>query len=373
MLLLGVLIWLVPTLLTVWALADRAGGAKGISEYDLGIFEEVEMRYHTVGRSDVEVSEIGFGCWTMGGPNWSVDSGAQIGWADVDPDEVKAGIRAGLDAGVTHFDNADIYGNGKAERMLRDCLRDLGVKRDGVVIATKVGHMRGTAAHAYEPFHVRRQCEQSLTNLGTEYIDIYYFHHGGFAADGEAGNLHDAAGEMHRLIEEGKVRAAGQSAYSDEDFERAVPVVKPAALQSWANMMRDNFITPGSRVQALMETHGCSFVAFSPLGQGLLLDKFDPAKPPTFASGDVRSGRDAFSGAELSKLKPKLESLKGRFGETTEDLASAACRFVAAHANVCSVIPGFRNERQAVCNVRGGADASFGEEDVAFCRGLFAG
>ncbi|MEL7484997.1 MAG: aldo/keto reductase, partial [Planctomycetota bacterium] len=288
------------------------------------------MRYHTVGTTDIKVSEIGFGCWTMGGPNWSLADGSPIGWADVDEEQVLAGIKAGLDAGVTHFDNADVYGNGRAERMLRDCLKKLGVSSDGLVIATKVGHFKGTAEHQYEPHQIRRQCEQSLRNLGVDCIDIYYFHHGGFALDGELGNLHDAAGMMRELVAEGKVRAVGQSAYTDDDFARAIPVVKPAVLQSRSSMLFQECIEPGCRVQQLMDEHGCSFVAFSPLGQGLLLDKFDPENPPEFEPGDIRGQRmQNFDGAALRKLKPKLEMLGERFGTTIEERSSAASRFVA--------------------------------------------
>ena len=332
------------------------------------------MRYHTVGQTEIKVSEIGFGCWTMGGPNWSMDDGAPIGWADVDQEEVLAGIKAGLDAGVTHFDNADVYGNGRAERMLRDCLKKLGVSADTLVIATKVGHFKGTAEHAYEPRNIRHQCEVSLSNLGVEAIDIYYFHHGSFAADGERGNLHDAAGEMRKLVDEGKVRAVGQSAYSDDDFARAIPVVKPDVLQSCANMLADTYIAPGSPVQKLMDEHGCSFVAFGPLGQGLLLDKFDPENPPEFEKGDIRGNRaDQFDQAALRRLKPKLQKLGERFGTSIEQRSSAASRFVAAHPNVCSVIPGFRNERQALCNVRGGVDQPMTDDDLAFVRDVMAG
>ncbi len=332
------------------------------------------MRYHTVGRTDIKVSEIGFGCWTMGGPNWSLADGSPVGWADVNEDEILAGIKAGLDAGVTHFDNADVYGNGRAERMLRDCLKKLGVSADTLVIATKVGHFKGTAEHAYEPRNIRHQCEVSLSNLGVDAIDIYYFHHGWFAEDGQRGNLHDAAGEMRRLVDEGKVRAVGQSAYSDDDFARAIPVVKPDVLQSWASMLQDNFIAPGCRLQSLMDEHGCSFVAFSPLGQGLLLDKFDPENPPEFEPGDIRGQRmQNFDGAALRTLKPKLQKLGERFGTSIEARSSAACRFVAAHPNVCSVIPGFRNERQALCNVRGGTDEPMTEDDLAFCREVMRG
>lgn len=327
------------------------------------------MRYRPISRSrpDIKVSEIGFGCWTLGGPNWSLADGKPIGWAEVKLEDALAGVRAGLDAGVNHWDNADIYGNGRAERMLRDCFKTLGVKREAQVIATKVGHFRGTAEHAYTSFHIRRQCEQSLINLGADHIDIYYFHHGGFGD-----RLEEAAGTMHALVKEGKVRAIGQSAYSDDDFERSAPVVKPDVLQSWANMLRDNFIRPESRLQKLMEERGCGFVAFSPLAQGLLLDKFDPEKPPKFDEGDIRSGNDQFRADGLRALKPKVAALKARFGATTEELSSAACRYVLAHPNVVSAIPGFRNEAQARCNLRAAVDTPMTEEDLAFCRRVCA-
>lgn len=329
------------------------------------------MRYHSLGTTDVKVSEIGFGCWTMGGPNFAVANGQPIGWADVDEGDVLAGIKAGLDAGVTHFDNADIYGNGRAERMLADCLERLGVARDRVVIATKVGHMKGTAAHAYEPFHIRHQCEQSLRNLRTDHIDVYYLHHDFFAPDGQPGNLHDAAETMHALKKEGKIRVIGQSAYSDEGFARSAEVLRPSVFQSWANLIQDNFIRPGSAVQRVMAEHSISFVAFGPLGKGVLLDKFDPANPPTFESGDVRTNNKTFKADYLARLRPVLERVKARFGETTEDLASLCCRFVAGHEHVAGVIPGFRNERQARCNVRGGTDQPLSPAEIAELRGWF--
>lgn len=321
------------------------------------------MKYRRVGTTDVEVSEIGFGCWTMGGPNWS--RGTPVGWGDVNEDEVAAGIKVGLDAGVNHFDNADAYGNGRAERMLARVLQRLGVKSESLVIATKVGHFAGTAEHAYEPAHIRHQLEQSLINLRRDYVDIYYFHHGHF---GEGDRyLAGAVEAMNTLVREGKVRMAGLSAYSEDDFERLVPVIQPKVLQSWAHALDDHFIRPGSRVDRLMERHGLSFVAFSPLAQGRLLDKFDPERPPVFEPGDHRGSSDQFKREALAALKPKLERLKQRFGSTTEDLAAVALNYVLSHPRVCSAIPGFRNERQARCNVAA-ASRKWTAEDGAFVR-----
>jgi len=334
------------------------------------------MRYRSIGKTNIKVSEIGFGCWTMGGPNWSTQNGQSIGWTDVNDDEIQAGIKAGLDAGVNHWDNADVYGNGRAERTLAKCFRTLGIDRSTQVIATKTGHFRGTAPHGYDPHHIRNQCDQSLRNMGTDYIDIYYFHHGTYVGPDRDGNQHDylaqAAGVMHDLVKQGKVRSIGQSAYSDDDFARAIPVLKPDVLQNKANMRFDDFIRPGCKLQKLMAEYGCTFVAFGPLDQGILLDKFDPENPPKFDDGDYRNSRDDFSTQSLRDLKPKLAQLRARFGDSTEALASAACRWVLAHEHIASTIPGFRNQRQAVCNLRGATDEPMNPADVAFARGLFA-
>jgi len=316
-----------------------------------------------LGRSGVKVSEIGLGCWTMGGLNWV--NGNANGWANVDEAEIVQAIKAGLNAGVNHFDNADVYGNGRAERMLKRAFDTLGVRSEDYVIATKVGHFPGTAAHAYEPAHIRHQCEQSLINLGRDVIDVYYFHHGDFGASDMY--LDDAAETLDKLVEEGKVRVKGQSAYSSNDFLRVTPRVRPAVLQSWAHALDDQFIRAGSPVSELMEKEGMTFVAFSPLAQARLLDKYDPSKPPSFEPGDHRQNSSAFSAEEIGKLKPKLGKLKERFGDSIEDLASVALNYLLAHPQVASVIPGFRNERQVRVNL-GAEGRALTAEDVEFVR-----
>ena len=155
------------------------------------------MKYRKLGKSDVSVSEISLGCWTMGGLNWV--NGTPNGWANVNESEVAEAINYAIDHGVNHFDNADVYGNGRAERMLA---RILGKRTNNFVIATKIGWFPGTAEHAFEPKHIRHQCEQSLINLKRDYIDLYYFHHGDFGENDKY--LDDAIEVMYRLRDEGK-------------------------------------------------------------------------------------------------------------------------------------------------------------------------
>src|SRR5204863_10102994 len=98
-----------------------------------------------------------------------------------------------------------------------------------------------------------------------------------------------------------------------------------------------------------------------------LLDKFDPKNPPQFEPGDHRKDKKPFSAEELSKLNPKLEKLKKRFGSTTEDLAAMALNYVLAQPRVACVIPGFRNEKQARCNLAG-VGRTLSEDELKFIR-----
>lgn len=323
------------------------------------------MRYRNLGDSSVSVSEISLGCWTLGGRNWV--NGVENGWADVDEAEVQRALDFALEAGVNHFDNADVYGNGRAERLLS---RLLGDRIRKVVVATKVGWFPGTAGHAYEPLHIRRQCEQSLVNLKRDFVDVYYFHHGDF---GEGDRyLDDAVATVRRLRDEGKVRLIGLSAYSEEDFLRLVPKIEPQVVQTWAHAMDDRFIREGSPVARLCVERRLGFVAFSPLHQGILLDKFDPENPPTFEPGDHRRQDPRFSPENLRKVQPLLARMKARFGSQTKDLARAALQFVLAHPQVSCTIPGFRNLRQVEA-LLAGADLPLAPADVEFLRELFHG
>jgi len=302
------------------------------------------MKYRKLGKSDVEVSEISLGCWTMGGLNWV--NGDPNGWANVDEGEVADAINYAINRGVNHFDNADVYGNGRAERMLA---RILGKKTNNFIIATKVGWFPGTAPHAFEPAHIRHQCEQSLINLNRDYIDIYYFHHGDFGDRDKY--LDDAIEVMYKLRDEGKVRLVGQSAYSNKDFQKLIPKVKPDVIQSFANAMEKNFIDKNSPTRKLVEENKISFIAFRPLGQGLLLHKYKKGSPPKFEDGDHRKGLDRFSSEKLSQLEPQLEKLKQQFGSSAEDLARMSLQYLLHYPFMGAVIPGFRNLNQVKINL----------------------
>ena len=322
------------------------------------------MKYRKLGKSNIEVSEISLGCWTMGGLNWV--NGDPNGWANVDEKEVTEAINYAIDHGVNHFDNADVYGNGRAERMLA---RILGNRTNNFVIATKIGWFPGTAAHAYEPKHIRHQCEQSLINLKRDYIDLYYFHHGWFGDRDEY--LDDAVEVIYKLKEEGKIRSIGQSAYSHEDFQKLIPKVKPDVIQTYANAVERRFLDEGNPTRKLMEENYISLVAFRPLYEGLLLDKYKKENPPQFENGDHRKGLQRFSYENLAKLEVQLNKIKDKFGSSTEDLARVAQQFVLKYKFTAAVIPGFRNLKQVKTNLAA-MDKPLTDDEFEYVKSAFS-
>jgi aryl-alcohol dehydrogenase-like predicted oxidoreductase len=316
-----------------------------------------------LGRTGLEVSEVSLGCWTLGGPNWS--EGNPVGWADLDEGEAVRAVELALELGVNHFDTADVYGNGRSEQLLG---KVFGSRRGEIVLATKVGWFPGTAEHAYHPLNIRHQIEQSLENLKTDYVDIYYFHHGDFGPDDRY--LDDAVALMRRLREEGKVRFIGQSAYTQDDFEKLIPVVDPDVLQGSAHMLNLKMIGPRSRVAKLILERDLGFVAFSPMAQGLLLDKYSADNPPVFAEGDNRRRSIWFKEDFLLRMKPKLAALKGRFGSSTADLVRSSLQYLLSYPAVSCVIPGFRNCEQVTMNL-GAAGRHFSREDSMWIYELF--
>ncbi|MCW8812548.1 MAG: aldo/keto reductase [Ignavibacteriaceae bacterium] len=321
------------------------------------------MKYRKLGKSNVEVSEISLGCWTMGGLNWV--NGDPNGWANVDEKEVAEAINYAIDEGVNHFDNADVYGNGRAERMLA---RILGNRTNNFIIATKVGWFPGTAAHAYEPTHIRHQCEQSLINLKRDYIDLYYFHHGWFGDNNEY--LDGAVEVMYKLKDEGKVRLIGQSAYSHEDFQKLIPKVKPDVIQTYANAVERRFLDEGNPTRRLVEENQISLVAFRPLYEGLLLDKYKKENPPQFENGDHRKEQSRFSYENLVKLETQLNKIKAKFGSSIEGLARVAQQFVLKYNFTAAVIPGFRNLKQVKINLSA-MDKPLTDNEFEFVKSVF--
>jgi len=326
------------------------------------------IRYRILGKSGLKVSEIGLGCWAIGGPSWD-DNGKQVGWSGSNDDDSILGLNKAYELGINHWDTADVYGKGHSERLIGKVFSE-SIKREDVILATKAGWFKGTADHPYNPILLRHQFEQSLQNLNTDYVDIYYFHTPFFGENNKY--LRPAAEVVHRLKEEGKIRFVGQSAYSIEQFQEVCPVTQPDVLQLPYNAIKSPFDTPETDIFAWADKQDLGIVMFGTYAMGLLLGKYNPANPPKFHEGDIRSERENFSTDFLQDLEPVLNRLREKFGPDMETLAWLANQYAIHKSKNAVAIPGFKNASQVESNYKTMIRALTVEE-IQYVTEIFAG
>ena len=315
--------------------------------------------------------EIALGGWALGGLDWNM--GLPMGWANVDEREARDAIAAGLDAGANVIDTADVYGHGRSERTIGAAIR--GRNRGALILSTKTGYFRGCAPHPYDPLHMRHQLETSLANLGTDYLDVYFFHNLEFGASDEY--LDAAIATMLRFRAEGKIRFVGlrgphkhalaryRGEAAEDDrvrFLRIAEILDPDVLQ-----VRFNLLTPDLGLDPFQWAASRSVPVFinKPLAQGLLLDKYDPNNPPAFPPGDHRERKAWFRPPALRVLRQRLQRLKERFGSSPEDLIRVALQFCLARSPHAVVLAGVRTPQQARMNVAAAANP-LSDDDLAF-------
>ncbi|MDT0321849.1 aldo/keto reductase [Streptomyces millisiae] len=297
----------------------------------------------TLGRSGIEVSALGFGCWAIGG-EWQSADGKPLGWGRVDDDESVRAIHRALDLGVTFFDTADAYGTGHSERVLG---RALGRRRAEVVVATKWGNLfdertRTRTGQDDSPEHARRALTASLRRLGTDHVDLYQLHISD--ADPErAARLRDTCEEF---VRDGLIRAY---AWSTDDPARAA--VFAAGPHCTAVQHRLNILQDAPELLALCAESDLASVNRSPLAMGLLTGKHAAGR--ALESGDIRNsppdwlpGFTANAGADPDWLR-RVEALREILTSDGRTLAQGALAWIWARSPRTIPIPGFRTVAQA--------------------------
>lgn len=245
------------------------------------------MQIRELGKSGLQVSEIGLGCMSM-----------SSGYGPAaDKKEMINLIHAAIDEGVTFFDTAQVYGPFVNEELVGEALKPY---REKVVIATKFGFSfnpdrAGLNSH---PDYIRKMTDDSLKRLGIESIDLYYQHR----VDPDV-PIEDVAGTIKDLIKEGKVKYFGLSEAGVQNIRRAHAVQPVAALQSEYSLW---WREPEDDILATLEELGIGFVPFSPLGRGFLTGKID--ENTTFSDDDFRHNVPRFS-AENRKANKVLVDL----------------------------------------------------------------
>lgn len=312
----------------------------------------------------LQLSSVGIGTWAIGGPYWT--EGDPTGWGGpLDDSDSMAGMKLAIDAGLTHVDTADVYGYGRSERLVSEVIAG---RRSGVTVATKVGFAGATSPSVFSPANIRFQCEQSLRNLATDVIDIYYLHHCDFGPNDMY--LSGAADELNNLKNDGMIRTIGLSGYSSDDLIRVSSVLQPDFIQSWASIEHPEFIRDEGPLARHMTEKGIRFVAMMPYGQGRLLGKYRADDPPSFEAGDNRQGNPEFGAPSLAGIEPRLAQLREHFGPHVRDLITASLGFILKHRVVASVVPGYRSSAQ-VADLLAALDREYTEDDHAFVESVF--
>ena len=295
-----------------------------------------------IGKSGINASAIGLGCMSFSGVYGASDDAAAT-----------ALIHDALEAGVTLFDSSDAYGKGHNETLLGQALKG---RRAGVVLATKFGNLGGAGGKFADgrPEFVISSCEASLKRLGVETIDLYYAHRIDTTVP-----IEDTVGAMAKLVQQGKVRALGLSEASPKTIVRAHKVHPIAAVQNEFSLL---YREQADDTRKTTRDLGISFVAYAPLGRGLLTS--DIADPATLADGDTRKRQPRYAGDNLAHnraLAQKVEAIAKRKGCTPAQLALA---WVLAQGQDVIAIPGTKQKKRLLENI-GALNVKLSESDLA--------
>ncbi len=280
------------------------------------------MNYRRLGHSGIEVSEIGFGAWGIGGATEGLTS-----YGVTDDAVSAAALRRAYEAGITFFDTSSVYGYGHSESLIG---REFRAFRDRVVIATKAGFTHWNSRPDFSPETIVHSCEQSLLRLRSDYVDILQLHN----PDPATISREDVIAALERLVRQGKTRAWGLSMRSPQDALAALQGARPAVLQVNLNMMDVRAVECGL-LDAASE-RGIGIIARTPLCFGFLSGAVRP--DTVFPPGDHRLGwKPEQIKAWCAGADSVMEAVPRPPGSTP---AQAALRFCLSFEAVSTVIPG---------------------------------
>lgn len=268
--------------------------------------------------------------------------GGDIFYDHTDPSKGKNFVKRAIDLGINFIDTADMYTGGHSEEYLGQLLREEGILRQDIVIATKGGNQRlnnGEVKINNKPDYLRGALESSLRRLRQDYVDLYYLHF-----PDEETPISESIGELNRLKEEGKIRAIGVSNLNMDQLKQAVNTAEISALQSGYNMI-DRSVE--KEILPYCIENQISFIPYFPLASGILSGKY--TQESRFHDQDPRKRR--FQGDEARKKFEIAEKLKGFAEKKGTSLPLVALSWLLSQKGIDAVIPGGRRPEQAEMNV----------------------
>ncbi len=293
------------------------------------------MRYRKLGKIGIEVSEIGFGSWGIGG-----------GWGYQDDEEALRALKQALDLGVTFFDTALGYGNGHSEQLIGQAVAGM---RDRVVIATKIPPKtyrwpvlpQEPISETFPADWIVECTEKSLKNLNTDYIDVQQLH----AWTPPYIQQSEWYETLMRLKEQGKIRAFGVSA-NDWDPYGPTDLVKSGLINTVQVIYNIFEQRPAEALLPAALEHRVGIIVRVPFEEGLLTGRMGPDH--TFDEGDWRA--DWLTPERLQEAARHVEALKSFLAEDRPTLAALALKFCLSHPAVSAVIPGMRRMTHVEAN-----------------------
>ena len=319
------------------------------------------MEQRELGRTGRAVSVVGLGTWQLGAD-----------WGDVSEEAARGVLEASAEEGVTFFDTADVYGDGRSEQHVG---RFLAAHPDeGIVVATKMGRRADQVPESYVLDNFREWTDRSRRNLGVERLDLVQLHCPPTAVVTDDAT-YDA---LDTLVEDGAIAAYGLSVETVDQALAAIARPHVASIQIILNAFR---LKPLERVLPAAVEAGVGIVARVPLASGLLSGRYDANT--TFAQDDHRSyNRDGsafdvgetFSGVDFETgvtAAGEFTALVDRAAPRGLTPAQAAIAWIWQQPGVSSVIPGARNAEQARANAAAGRAEPLGEEFLAGVRDLY--
>jgi len=317
------------------------------------------MEHRTLGGVQRPVSIIGLGCWQLGGD-----------WGEVSEDDARSVLHTALDAGVSFLDTADVYGDGRSEKLVGAVIAERD-DTDHVVVATKAGRRADPhVAENYTPAALRGWIDRSRANLGVERLDLLQLH----CPPPEVYRDDELFGTLDELVAEEAIRSYGVSVETCEQALNAIARPNMASVQLIANIFRQK---PLDEVLPAAVEAGVGIVVRVPLASGLLSGRYD--EQTTFAADDHRTfnrGGEAFDVGETFAGVPfevGVEAARevARLAPEGVSPAQLALRFLLDRPAVTTVIPGARNAAQVGSNVGAAALAPLDAELHAQLRELY--
>lgn len=294
------------------------------------------MNYRMLGRTGIEVSEVGYGAWGIGG----------IQWTGGDDDEARRALNLAIDQGLNFIDTALAYGGGHSEQLVGEVAR---ARSEQITIATKIPPKnmqwpaRAVPLREVFPSDYIIECtEQSLRNLGVDTIDLQQFHvwHDNWADDGEWVEA------ITKLREQGKIRYAGLSLndYQPSNAIQALRTGQIDAVQVIYNIFEQ---APQDELFPICQELNIGVLARVPFDEGGLTGAITPHT--VFPESDFRAW--FFRGDRKQKVFDRVEKLKALLGEEAATLPELALRFTLSHPAVSTVIPGMRTVKHVESNI----------------------